>query len=756
VGSSDEIVREFLVESYENLDQLDQDLVALEDTPGSRELLSRVFRTIHTIKGTCGFLEFGRLESLTHAGESLLSELRDGLADMDQPTTDVLLVMVDTVRQILASIETSGVEGDIAVDPVIEQVRAVLADPRTPGLPQVQGPDRQIAGAQIPDVQIPDPQIPSASPGSPLDGPGSVAASDSAIRVDVTVLDDLMRQVGELVLARTQITRLVGAGADTDLRRASQRLSLIASELRDGVMAARMQPIGHLWAKMPRVVRDLAAACGTQVHLEVVGGDTELDRALLEAVKDPLMHLVRNAVGHGIEDPLIRVGAGKPAGGVLTLRAYHEGGRVVVEVQDDGMGIDVDRVAAAAVARGLRTPEQVAALAGSDLLELLVLPGFSMAGAVTNVSGRGVGLDVVHTRIAAIGGTVEVESAIGLGTIWRLRIPLTLAVISSIIVETAGERYAIPAVNVLEFIAAGGGSSGGMIEYVGPAPVLRVRGALLPLVGLRDVFGLPGGKGSGQQGGPDPVTVIAVLQGDTQRFGLIVDRVLDTEEIVVKPIPARLQGVGVYAGATLLGDGRVALILDVQGIAGRSMGGTWLEAESQSRDAPALPAATGGQVLVVALAQRRRVAIPLAAVTRLERVGREAIEHVGGREVIQYRGAIVPLVRLDRSLEPRVTPAGADSPLQDQLVVIFTRGPRTVALAVEEVLDIMDDDPARHAEGDGGVVVDSTVLRGRVTELLDVRHAVLLGDPGFYDDDGDDASDPRGAPATLRAVGGRR
>jgi len=328
VGSSDEIVREFLVESYENLDQLDQDLVALEDKPGSRELLSRVFRTIHTIKGTCGFLAFGRLESLTHAGESLLSELRDGLADMDQPTTDVLLVMVDTVRQILASIETSAVEGEIAVDPVIEQIRAVLASPRTPGLPQVQGPDMHIAGGQIPDVQIPDPQIPSAGAGRPTGGAGSVAASDSAIRVDVTVLDDLMRQVGELVLARNQITRLVGAGADTDLIRASQRLSLITSELQDGVMAARMQPIGHLWAKMPRVVRDLAAACGTQVHLEVVGGDTELDRALLEAVKDPLMHLVRNAVGHGIEDPLTRVGAGKPAGGVLTLRAYHAGGRV--------------------------------------------------------------------------------------------------------------------------------------------------------------------------------------------------------------------------------------------------------------------------------------------------------------------------------------------------------------------------------------------------------------------------------------------
>jgi two-component system, chemotaxis family, sensor kinase CheA len=755
VGFSDEIVREFLVESYENLDQLDQDLVALEDQPGSHELLSRVFRTIHTIKGTCGFLEFGRLESLTHAGESLLSELRDGLADMDQPTTDVLLAMVDAVRQILASIETSGAEGDIAVDPVIEAIRVVLAGPRPPGLSQV--PD-----VQVPDVQDPDVQSPSVGPGLPTDGGGPVAVSDSSIRVDVTVLDDLMRQVGELVLARNQLIRLVGGQADTDLMRACQRLSLIASELQDGVMAARMQPIGHLWAKMPRVVRDLGAACGREVHLEMIGGDTELDRALLEAVKDPLMHLVRNAVGHGLEDPLTRCGAGKPADGVLTLRAYHAGGRVVVEVQDDGAGIDVDRVAAAAVARGLRTPEQVVALSGSELLELLFLPGFSMAGVVTNVSGRGVGLDVVHTRIGAIGGTVEVESTIGRGTTWRLRIPLTLAIISAIMVETAGERYCIPAVNVLEFIAAGGESADTTIEYVGLAPVLRVRGALLPLVGLRDVLGLPGGTGSGFQGGPERATVIAVLQGDTQRFGLIVDRVLDTEEVVVKPIPARLHGVGVYAGATLLGDGRVALILDVQGIASRSMTGQWREADLESRDVPAPHAGVGGRVLLVAVAPQRRVAIPLGAVTRLERVSREALEHVGGREVFQYRRSVVPLVRMGRSPGQSMTSARGDHPPQDQLVVVFTRGPRSVGLAVEEVLDIMDDDPGRHVEIGGGPLVGSTVLGERVTELLDVRAAVLLGDPCFFDDDADSFFDDDAdgahspAPATLRAVGGSR
>jgi len=750
----DEIVHEFLVESGENLNQLDQDLVALEGNPGSRELLSRVFRTVHTIKGTCGFLAFSRLESLTHAGESLLSELRDGRRAMNQPTTDVLLHMVDTVREILASIEASGAEGDVAVDGVIEQILAVLRGP---------------ASAIPLDVDVP-----AAGAGSLADKAGPATGSDSAIRVNVDVLDDLMRQVGELLLVRNQITRLVGDQVDADLIGASQRLSLIAAELQEGVMQARMQPIGHLWAKMPRVVRDLAAACGREVRLEVVGSDTELDRALLEAVGDPLIHLVRNAVDHGLEDAETRVAAGKPAEGVLTIRAYHAGGRVVVEVEDDGKGIDVDQVAAAAVARGIRTPGQTAALAETDLLQLLFLPGFSMAGAVTNVSGRGVGLDVVRTRIGEIGGTVEVESVIGRGTTWRLCIPLTLAIISALIVESAGELYSIPAVNVLEFLAIDGESDGAMIEHVGPAPVLRLRGALLPLVRLRDVLGLldlpglPGlpdlhgrpdvlGMGDlpspGQELGPGRSTVIAVLQADTRRFGLIVDRVLDAEEIVVKSLTARLRGVGVYAGVTLLGDGRVSLILDVRGIAAKALTGRSAEAERPSDEASPLPVAAIGQVLIVGIGDGRRVAIPLETVTRVERLRGDVVEHVGGREVLQYRRAIVPLVRLHRLLGVTEKPPGGDLGQQEHLLVIVTRGVRTVAIAIEEVLDILDDDPAGRSRINDGAAVGSTVLGDRVAELIDVPQVLLSADPSFYDEDvAEHRLAPNGADVTLGAV----
>ena len=768
----DEIVREFLVESYENLDQLDQDLVALEGTSGSRELLGRVFRTIHTIKGTCGFLAFGRLERLTHAGESLLSELRDGRRAMDQQTTAVLLRMVDTVREALASIEATGAEADVAGDAVIEEIHAILEDQAAPAssvadipgagsdlsglgsdLPG-SGSDLPGAGWDLPgagsDRSGADSDRSDAGSDMSADDPGPRTASDSSIRVDVGVLDALMRQVGELLLARNQITRLAGGQLDADMVRASQRLSHIASELQEGVMQARMLPIGHLWAKMPRVVHDLAVACDRRVRLEVSGGDTELDRALVEAVKDPLMHLVRNAVDHGIEPVETRVAEGKPGEGVLTLRAVLAGGQVVVEVADDGGGIDLDRIAAAALERGLRTPTQLAAMSGPDLLQLLFLPGFSMAGTVTNVSGRGVGMDVVHTRIAAIGGTVEVESVVGRGTTWRLRIPLTLAIIPALIVESTDELYAIPAVNLLELVDPGRQKTGVTIEYVSGAPVFRLRGTLLPLVALHNVLGLPDAPGLPAVPGPREVSrassVIAVLQAETRRFGLIVDRVLNTEEIVVKPLTARLRTVGVYAGATLLGDGRVSLILDVSAIArrsltDRSLTGLSVGVDPEPDTALSPPARAAGQVLVVGMGDRRRVAIPLAAVTRLQLLRRDVVEHVGGREVFQYRRGIVPLIRLDRPLEGWVAPAGDDHEQDELLAVVFTRGTRTVAIAVEEVLDIIDVDvdvdAARHAQTDGRGGAGSTgsiVLGDRVTELLDLRAVVLSGDPSFFED----------------------
>ncbi|MGN8244996.1 chemotaxis protein CheW [Cellulomonas soli] len=798
----DEIVREFLVESHENLDQLDRDLVALEESPGSRPLLSSIFRTIHTIKGTSGFLAFGKLEKVTHIGENLLVELRDGRRQMDQRTTDVLLLLTDTVREILQAIEVDGTEGAVSVDAcmaALEAVRAEVpgdepaaeppaapapvdvapatpapvepaAEPAEPAQPVAEAQPPQpapVAEAPVQDAPapaveevvpvvaeqpapVPTPAAPAvaapaaAGPVLPAQGRPPVVeqapveevgtlrgAADTSIRVDVDLLDALMRQVGELVLARNQISRLATGTEDVDLARSAQRLNLIAGELQEGVMKTRMQPIEHVWSKMPRIVRDLAAACHREVQLEMTGGDTELDRGLLEAVKDPLTHLVRNAVDHGIEPADERTAAGKPAKGLLSLRAYHAGGQVVVEVADDGRGIDTDKVSAKALQRGLRTAEQLAAASQAELLQLLFLPGFSTAEAVTNVSGRGVGMDVVRTKIEGIGGNVDVESVVGVGTVWRLRIPLTLAIMPALTVECSGDMYAVPQVNLLELVALDGQGqrAGSGIEYVHAAPVYRLRGELLPLVSLASVLQLDG-AGSGDAV-PDQPAVIAVVQADHQRFGLLVDRVLNTEEIVVKPLSARLKSIGAYSGATVLGDGRVALILDVQALARRAMVG---EIDGMTRDQARAQAQTTRateveQVLVVGIGGGRRVAMPLASVARLEHVEATQVELVGGREVVQYRGTILPLARLDRILG-----AYGSEQSDELLVVVYSRGGRSVGMVVHEIVDIVDDDAGRHSDIEDAGLVGSTVLGDRVTELLDVRTAILAADAAFYDD----------------------
>ncbi len=761
----DEIVHEFLVESYENLDQLDQDLVALESDPSSRALLSSIFRTVHTIKGTSGFLGFGNLERVSHVGESLLSELRDGERAMDQPTADVLLALVDTLRAILAKVE-SGAGDDLDVDPMVARIVAVqdgTAAPEPDVAPAVAGgtsPDAAAGTAPETDPEPapgsePEPEpTPAAGPApapapapepaptprtapvlaaepapAPAVGPAPAPepapepephtrnAADGSIRVDVDLLDTLMRQVGELVLVRNQIDRIAGAGEDQETKRSAQRLSLIASELQEGVMKTRMQPIEHVWSKMPRVVRDLAKMLGRDVRIEMTGGDTELDRSLLEAVKDPLTHLVRNAVDHGIEAPEDRRRAGKRPQGLVTLRAYHSNGQVVVEITDDGAGIDPEKVGRTAVAKGLRTAGDVAAMAPSELLDLLFLPGFSTAAKVTNVSGRGVGMDVVRTNIEAIGGSVDVESTVGTGTTWRMRIPLTLAIMPALTVMCCGAVYAIPQVSLLELVALG--DQHGEIEHVGTAPVFRLRGTLLPLLSLSEVLGLdPESEGR----------VIAVVEADDQRFGVIVDRVLNMEEIVVKALANRLKQIGMYSGATVLGDGGVALILDLQAIARKVLTSDAADMARAYAQDTTESATTVEQMLVVG-AGDRRVAIPLSAVTRLERIRAATIEQVGSREVLQYRGALLPLVRLDQLL------GAAGGPPADELdIVVYTRAGRSIAMAVTEIFDIVEDDARRRSDIDGHGLTGSTVLKDRVTELLDVRSAVQAADPGFYDD----------------------
>jgi two-component system chemotaxis sensor kinase CheA len=782
VDGLDDIVEEFLVESHENLDQLDTDLVALEQEPDSRERLSSIFRTIHTIKGTSGFLAFHRLEEVTHVGENMLSRLRDGALELTPQRTSVLLRMVDTVRSLLASIEASGGEGSVDVSAVVAEISAAMEDTPAPAAPVptpapaaeplpavaepaeavvevVEAPTAEapvepapVAEAPAPVTEAPAvPAVPAPRPAPAAEvapEPEAVAdggsgqarrgVADSTIRVDVDLLDELMLLVGELVLTRNQIVQYVGRSNDTDLVRASQRLNLIASELQEGVMKTRMQPIDHIWSKLPRVVRDLGLQLQKSIRLEMEGRDTELDKTLLEAVKDPLTHLVRNSVDHGVEDAETRVRVGKPAEGVLTLRAKHESGQVVVEVADDGAGIDPARVGAKAVERGLITQEALGRMNPQDVLQLIFLPGFSTAARVTNVSGRGVGMDVVKTNIESIGGTIEVESVPGKGTCTRLRIPLTLAIVPALTVECAGDRYAIPQISLQELVSLDAEKAANAVEEVGGAPVYRLRGELLPLVRLTDVLGLTSDRHDGH-------VVIAVLRSEGRRFGLVVDRVINTEEIVVKAVGGQLKAIGLYSGATVLGDGTVALILDVQALARRALR-TETSERQESREAALQAAATDAErqrMLLAAIGGGRRVAIPLDTVTRLEQVRTESVEKVGNREVVQYRGAILPIVRLDRHLG-----AYGEGDREVLEVIVYSDHGRSVAIVVEEILDIVDGEAAVRSDIDDMGLLGSAVLGDKVTELLDVRAAILAADPAFYSTL-PAALTPDGVPASL-------
>ncbi|GIF24212.1 two-component system chemotaxis sensor kinase CheA [Actinoplanes tereljensis] len=778
-----EIVAEFLLESHENLDQIDRDLVALEQEPDSRDLISRIFRAIHTIKGTSGFLAFSRLEKLAHGGESLLSKLRDGVQPVTPATITVLLAMIDGVRSILSSIEENGTENDVDIDSILAQVHAQMnageaaaeaAAPAAAAPAATVPPAEASAETPVPLDEAPAAVRPEPEPveeqrkpigellvesggaqpqdvGSALaqqlegderklgtilleEGKAKPAAvnealqqqapkrsiADSAIRVDVDLLDTLLNMVGELVLARNQLVRGVMEIGDATLVRSAQRLGMITSELQEGIMKTRMQPIEHIWSKLPRVIRDLSNSLGKKVELVMQGKETELDRSLLEAVKDPLTHLVRNAVDHGIEEPERRLAAGKSAEGTLTLRAYHEGGHVAVEVADDGAGLDVDRIAQKAVEKGLLRAEQVPNMDKRDIMAMVFQPGFSTAAKVTNVSGRGVGMDVVKTNIENIGGAVSVDSTPGEGTVWRLTIPLTLAIIQALTVDCGEQRYVVPQVAVLELVFIDGNST--KIEYASGAPVYRLRGKLLPLVRLDRTLGLEVG---GDQG-----VYIMVLQADGRRFGLVVDRVLNTEEVVVKALNSRFKDIGLYAGATILGDGKVGLILDVSSLARRSHLTADADRKSLEGSSRANSAAGTGERLLVTAVGERRVAIPLDTVTRLEEFPRDRIEHAGSREVVQYRGQILPLVRLSHLLG-----AYGEEPEGDTVsVVVYSEGGRSVALVVDRIVDIAENSTTarRDAEEDG--LVGTAVIQQRVTELLDVRRAILAADPNFYSD----------------------
>jgi two-component system chemotaxis sensor kinase CheA len=754
MGEFDDVIAEFLIESREGLDTLDRDLVGLEETPDNRELLSRIFRCFHTVKGTSGFLGFGKLESLTHAAESLLSRMRDGELRPSGSITSALLGTVDAVRIMLNQVEGTGNDGDgdysqltellkalcrgeepaapaaEAPEPEPEPVRAPAATSQPlAAAPSEPIPSEQVAAAQRESVGEPAPQ--AAALAQPEREERHAAPAPESVRVDLALLDNLVDLAGELVLTRNHIVQLSKARDDSTLATATQRLNFVTAQLQNGIMRMRMQPVSNLFNKFPRVVRDLARTCRKLVRLELDGRDTELDKSLIETIKDPMVHLLRNCVDHGIESPEVRAKAGKHPEGRITLRAYHQNGLVHIEVGDDGNGIALDKVKKRGIERGLVTPERAELMSNSEVASLIFLPGFSTADAISTISGRGVGMDVVKTNVEQVGGTVEVDTRLGQGTTFILKMPLTLAIIPALVVRCADARFAIPQVNVIELVRLN--SAKQALEWIHGAPVFRLRGKLLPVVFLEEAMGghvMPPSANDNSDDEDAPSRFLAVVQGPGRQFGLVVDAVLDQQEIVVKPLPKLLAEIGAFAGATLLGDGRVALILDVLGIAQRA------RIVAELREDPMLERARQQEqrprgmrtLLLLQGPDDTRLAVPLEEVSRLETIDVNDIESGGQHQVLQYRGEILPLLRTAELLPERRARMRNDvvekAEPKTLTVVVLGKPGRTLGLVVEDVLDVVETTTELRRVGCRKGVVGTLVVQNRVTEVIDLTWLV--------------------------------
>jgi two-component system chemotaxis sensor kinase CheA len=736
----DDLLREFLTETTESLSLLDLELVKLEQNPNDPELLSNIFRIVHTIKGTCGFLGLPRLEAVAHASENILGKVRDGELVVTPPAVSLILESLDRIKSILAALEQAEAEpagedselikrlnalaeGAAEPAPAFEPVRAAQVE--FPALVAVVAEAAPIEEpAHEPPAHEPEAALVAAAPTSTQAAPADKDAKESAvaaqsIRVGVDVLENLMTMVSELVLTRNQLLQILRSQKDTDFESPLQRLNHVTSELQEGVMKTRMQPIGNAWSKLPRVVRDLSHELSKKIDLNMIGAETELDRQVLELIKDPLTHLVRNCADHGLENPADRRKAGKPETGRITLNAFHEGGHIVIEISDDGRGLPLDKIKAKALTNKLATEAELAAMSAQQIMQFIFKAGFSTAAQVTSVSGRGVGMDVVRTNIEKIGGTVELKSNAGKGTAFVIKIPLTLAIVSALIVECSGERFAIPQISVLELVRAAPGSES-TIERINGAAVLRLRNRLLPLVSLHDLLSMDGAKKS-----TSAETFIVVTQVGNYTFGIMVDRVFDTEEIVVKPVAPILRDVSMFSGNTILGDGTVIMILDPNGIASAS-GGT---SHTEGVAATEVTMATGHQnervtLLVFRAGDGTPKAVPLSLIARLEEVDGATIELGDGKPVVQYRGKLMPLITIEQSYV--IKREGR------QPILVFTDGTRSMGLLVDEIVDIVEDRLSIEMSGKRAGYMGSAIVAGKSTDIVDTAHYLTQAYPDWF------------------------
>lgn len=765
----DDLLQEFLTETVERMDELDVEIVKLEQAPDDPELISNIFRLVHTVKGTCGFLGLPRLEAVAHAGENVLGRIRDNEIEVTPDIVSLILAALDRIKEILFALEETESEPEGDDEELITTLNAVadtgvmqaLEAKSKPAKAKRRAPKAESARSSAPEEK--EPEIaedsdelqavfdaaeykgpgevvnprdqaqavePNATAGLPatgskaglpdigeLDGGATGAPRESSvaaqsIRVNVDLLENLMTMVSELVLTRNQLLQILRAQQESEFAAPLQRLSHVTTELQEGVMKTRMQPIGNAWSKLPRIIRDLAVDLKKKVDLQMVGADTELDRQILELIKDPLTHMVRNSADHGIEMPAERKAMGKPETGTISLNAYHEGGHIVIEVSDDGAGLNIENIKEKIIRNGLATESEIEAMNDQQIQQFVFRAGFSTATQVTAVSGRGVGMDVVRSNIEKIGGTIELVSQEGKGTTFLIKIPLTLAIVSALIIECASERFAIPQISVVELVRAGRHSEH-TIERIQGTPVLRLRNSLLPLVSLREILDV---AEDGEEAlSEERETFVIVTQVGNYTFGTIVDRVFDTEEIVVKPVAPVLRNISYFSGNTILGDGSVIMILDPNGLAG--MAGEISVGEHLSVEKEKEEIAREGDretLLVFKAGDSTPKVVPLALIARLEEIEGEKVEFSNGRMVIHYRGSLMPIVTISDAIEYNRE--------ERKPALVFTEGRRSMALMVDEIVDIVEDRLEIELGSERPGCLGSAYIAGATTEVIDTSY----------------------------------
>ena len=674
----DDLLQEFIAETRETLEALAGEIVMWEADPSDRHRLDAIFRFVHTVKGSCGFLDLPRLSRLSHAAEDVLAAVRSGARVPDTRLVNAVLAIVDRIGEIIEAIDVGAPLDDSGEDLLI----AALDE-----------------GAEIVAAQAATPAI--------------QRAPTRSVRLNVDLLDRMMSGMSDMVLARNDLARrLRDSAVDPRVEAALERLSLTVAEMRDTVTRTRMQKIDALFSALPRMVRDTAAELAKSVVLSVEGADVELDREMIEMMRDPLVHIIRNAIDHGLETPAERVAAGKRENGRLTVSARQSGNQIVIEVVDDGRGIDVDRLIAKMAATGARSEAELRALPERAKLDLVFEPGLSSKNVVTSISGRGVGMDVVRANIEQIGGRIELTSTPGRGLCIAIHVPLTLSIISTIVVGVGGQRFAMPRQSIEEIVRVRGDAI--RIDMLGDTAIATVRDRRLPLVALGDMLGLP------SDAGPPPMLALVSVAGGS--YALAVEEVLDTEELVIKPAPPAVMTTGLYAGQTLPDSGTPMLLLDAAGIAATA--GLRFERSVPVEDASAADAAALGlRALLFFDLDGARRAVPLDIVERVELASTTSVRRSAGQLRLSIDDAIIPLATIfgDES-------SAAIDGRNEIGVLRMADGRSEIGYAIAEALDIVSLTEAMLPARTAGPVAGVFLIDGEQVEMLDLhwlfaRHA---------------------------------